>query len=383
LHGNDDRIASGLRMSNPIQPLVIRFGRLGDMLLLQPMLRRLHARYGRPCHLLARGHYSAELYHGQPDVADVTVLDAYHRPFLLSPEQWRVVSVLRAMRHSPVYVAEPQPRSLARIRMLLKLAGIPESHCTFLTDIDSGAEGHWIEHLLQLADATPPAFVDRFARVAHATDAAPTLQVSAKDRAACDQWLTSRGLAGHPLVLLQTANKRTLRWRGVRNPSDDAKSWPIENWARVVAGITSQLPNARILLCGSPAEASYLESIRVEMAQPGVEVAARDLPLRRLKALLAVAHSMISVDTGPAHVAAAMQCPLVVMFGSEPPRYWAPRSMLRESVQVLGGPPLRHRVDAITPEEVIRAWSELPVRTSSMSPIDMESATTLVSDVTH
>ncbi|MEW5297215.1 MAG: hypothetical protein WDW36_000439 [Sanguina aurantia] len=39
------------------------------------------------------------------------------------------------------------------------------------------------------------------------------------------------------------------------------------------------------------------------------------LPLGRLKALLEIAHSMISVDTGPAHLAAAMGCPLVVLFG--------------------------------------------------------------------
>ena len=370
-------------MSKLVQPLVIRFGRLGDMLLLQPMLRRLHARYGHPCHLLARGQYSAELYRGQPEVAEVTVLHAHHRPFLLSPEQWRVVAMLRTMRHVPVYVAEPQPRSLERVRMLLKMAGIADSHCTFLGDVHSDTEGHWIDHLLELADTTPPAFVDRFAQVVRMTDAAPQLQVNAQERAECHQWLSARRLAGHPLVLLQPANKRTLHWRGVRKASDDAKSWPLENWASVVAAISRQLPDARILLCGSPLETRYLEGMRTAMAQPAVEVAAHDLPLSRLKALLALAHSMISVDTGPAHLAAAMRCPLVVMFGSEPPIYWAPRSASPASVQVLGGPPLRHRVDAIAPDEVIRAWRALPVRTSAAAPLDTGGIATLVPDVTH
>ena len=35
----------------PITPLVIRFGAFGDMLLLIPMLKALHRRYGRPCDL--------------------------------------------------------------------------------------------------------------------------------------------------------------------------------------------------------------------------------------------------------------------------------------------------------------------------------------------
>jgi heptosyltransferase-2/heptosyltransferase-3 len=187
-------------------------------------------------------------------------------------------------------------------------------------------------------------------------------QVSAQDRAECEQWLAQRGLAGHPLVLLQPANKRTMRWSGVRKASDDDKSWPIDHWARIGSALHAHLPQARILLCGSPAENAYLQSIRAAMAQPGVEVVAKELPLPRLKALLTMAHSMISVDTGPAHLAAAMGCPLVVMFGGGSVSHWRPRSSTPEAVHVLGGPPVSTRVDAIAPEQVIEAWRSLPPR---------------------
>jgi len=354
-------------MPTPFRPLVIRFGRLGDTLLLQPLLHRLHARYGQPCTLLAAGSYAIDLYGGQPDVAEVIALRAHHRPLPLSPEQWRAVAALRRMRDVPVYVCEPQRRSLERIALLLKLAGIPASHCVFLNDIPLSPGGHWIEHLLELADTTPPAFAERFAKVACATRAVPQFVVSASERADCDQWLAGRGLAGRPLVLLQPANKRTMRWSGVRKASDDDKSWPIENWAGVVAAIRIQLPQARVLLCGSPAEYGYLESIRTTMAQPDVQVVAKELPLPRMRALLAMAHSMISVDTGPAHLAAAMGCPLVVMFGSVAPSHWRPRSTVPEAVQVLGGPPVSTRVDAITPEQVIDAWHALPLRAQALN----------------
>lgn len=350
-------------MSTSLRPLVIRFGRVGDTLLLQPLLRRLHARYGEPCTLLAAGRYAVDLYHDQPDVAWVMALRAHHRPWLLSPEQWRVVHALRRMRDVPVYVCEPQPKSLAHIRSLLRVAGIPQSHCVYLDDVPPGEEeGHWIEYLLRLADLTPPAFRDRYAATGRATSAVPAFVVSAADRMACDGWLARRGLAGHPLVLLQPANKRTMRWNGVRKASDDDKSWPMENWVRVIAAICAQLPQARVLLCGSPAEHRYLESIRATAAWPGVEVVANDLPLPRLKALLAIAHSMISVDTGPAHLAAAMGCPLVVMFGSVSPLHWQPRAAVADAVRVLGGPPVSTRVDAIAPQAVIDAWLSLPLR---------------------
>jgi ADP-heptose:LPS heptosyltransferase len=325
----------------------------------------LHARYGLPCELLGIGKHSVELYRDQPDVSDVVSLLAHHRPFGLSPEQWRVVPWLRQMRDRPVYVAEPQPRALERIRALLKRAGIPETHCVFLNDIPLPEAGHWIEHLLMLADATPPAFRDSYEQVIAPTSHVPAFHVSAQDRADCDQWLHSRGLSGHPLVLLQPANKRTIRWNGVRKASDDDKSWPLDHWAKVAAAVHAELPQARMLLCGSPTEADYLESIRTGMAQPHVEVVARELPLPRLRALLGIAHSMISVDTGPAHMAAAMGCPLVVMFGSVAPAHWAPRTLAANAVQVLGGAPRSRRVDAITSDEVINAWRGLPLRDAS------------------
>jgi heptosyltransferase-2/heptosyltransferase-3 len=355
-------------MPTPPRPLVIRYGRLGDTLLLQPLLRRLHARYGEPCTLLAAGSYAIDLYHDQPDVAEVIALQSRHRPFPLSPEQWRVLRALRHMRHVPVYVCEPQPRSLERIQLLLKLAGIPHDHCVFLNDIPLAPGGHWIEHLLQLADSTPAAFRERFDGVTCATPAVPVFQVSAEDRAECERWLVNRGLAGHPLVLLQPANKRTMRWSGVRKASDDDKSWPIEHWARIGSALHAHLPQGRILLCGSPAENAYLQSIRAAMAQPGVEVVAKELPLPRLKALLTMAHSMISVDTGPAHLAAAMGCPLVVMFGGGSVSHWRPRSSTPEAVHVLGGPPVSTRVDAIAPEQVIEAWRSLPPRGNVAAP---------------
>lgn len=352
-------------MAKPLRPLVIRFGRLGDMMLLQPLLRRLHARYGQPCDLLGIGKHSLELYRGQPDVGQVMTLLSHHRPLPLSPEQWHVAHELRHRREVPVYVCEPQPRSLARIHQLLKLANIPDDHCVFLNDIPLQENGHWIEHLLQLADATPLAFRERFEHVAGMTGHVPEFEVSAKERADCDQWLVDRGLFGQPLVLLQPANKRTIRWSGVRKASDDDKSWPLENWAAVAAAIHAQLPHAHMLLCGCAAEAGYLESIRAAMAQPNVRIVAKELPLTRLRALLAVAHSMISVDTGPAHLAAAMGCPLVVMFGSVAPSHWAPRTKWPDAVRVLGGPPIGHRVDAIAPEAVMEAWRALPPRVAS------------------
>jgi ADP-heptose:LPS heptosyltransferase len=92
-----------------------------------------------------------------------------------------------------------------------------------------------------------------------------------------------------------------------------------------------------------------------------LRIDAAALPIGRLKALLEIAHSMVSVDTGPAHLAAAVGCPLVVLFGARPPLMWAPRSASGSAVVVVGGLP-GQRVDDIDTAQVMTAWRSLPAR---------------------
>ncbi|MHC1480892.1 glycosyltransferase family 9 protein [Frateuria aurantia] len=344
-------------------PLVVRFGRLGDTLLLQPMLHRLHLRYGQPCDLLAVGAWPRPLYDGQPDVGHVYALQASHRGLLLSPERWRMILALRGMRRRPVYVCEPQPRSLAKIQRLLRLAGIPAAHCCYIEDMPRKPL-HEADKLLAFAEVTPAAFVGRVG-AAPFVDGAPAIQVAADDMEEARHWLQSQGLDPAGVVLLQPANKRTMRWNGVRAPGDDEKSWPVERWAALARGILEIDSGLRVVVCGATVEADYVRSIVAAAADPRVRSAAGALPLRRLLAVESMAHSMISVDTGPAHLAAAVGCPLVVLFGSLPPAQWCPRSAGGSAVTALGGAGKVRRIDELSVEDVLAAWKSLPLCAST------------------
>lgn len=142
-----------------MRPLVIRFGRLGDMVLLEPLLRALRRRYGEPCVLLGTGPFAAQLYAGHPDVAEVAQVDARHRPLIFSPQRWRMVRILRRERGAPIYVCEPEPRALAKIRRMLKLARVDPAACVFITDQPARADEHWADRLLRLGARTPAAVV--------------------------------------------------------------------------------------------------------------------------------------------------------------------------------------------------------------------------------
>lgn len=344
-----------------MRAIVIRFGRLGDMLLLEPLLRHLHRGYGKACLLMGTGPWTAALYAAHPDVAGVIEVTARHRPLALSPQRWRMVELLRAHRDFAVHVCECEPRALDKIRTMLALAHVDPSHCTFLDSAPKRGE-HWIERLLWACGRPPPACAPPGWPAALPTGTAPWLVLREGDRRDRDAWLSALGWRGEPVWLVQASNKHSAHVNAAEADADqDDKAWPTGHWADALRALHATRPDARILLCGSPAEAPLLDLLAARVRGCHVEVAARALPLRRLMAAAEMAEGMLSVDTGPAHVAAAMGCPLVVLFGAQPPAAWLPRSPTGSAVIALGGPP-RTRVAQITPQEVVAALAGLPPR---------------------
>jgi heptosyltransferase-2/heptosyltransferase-3 len=144
---------------------------------------------------------------------------------------------------------------------------------------------------------------------------------------------------------------RRKRWRRLNT---DDKWWPIDRWAALLHRVHEHRKDALIVLRGTPEEVPMLEEIRAATNLAAVKTSGHGM--RRLAALCSVAHSMISVDTGPAHAAAALGLPLVVLYGAESPDYWLPRSPSGSPVHGVGGPPTSTRADRIPMEAVFEAW---------------------------
>jgi hypothetical protein len=333
------------------------------MIMLSALLEILHRRFAQPCRIIGAGAWTAQIYRGHPDVLEVRCLGR-HRVFFLDPEWWRALRALRADRGAPVYVCEDFPDKLPRILRLLRWSGTPRSHCVFMTDMLAARRGgqapeHWVDRLVALGRCTPPALreVD-FPWPEPAPRCAPRLTVAPEARAECEAWLAARGWRGRPLVLVQPGNQRTMK-SGARPrvATDDHKAWPLERWAALLRHVHTRMPDAVILLVGAPQEERFLEWIRAATQLPAVNTAV--LSLTRLFALCTLSHSMISVDTGPAHAAAAVGLPLVVLFGAYPARVWQPRSAVGSAVVGVGGPPVSSRLEEVPEQSVYAAWCGL------------------------
>lgn len=341
-------------------PLVIRFGALGDMVLLTPLLRLLHHRYGQPCIVLGSGSWLGPLFDAHPDVQATLALASRKRPYWLDATQRKLVALLRARPPGPVYVCDDY--SIDKIRWLLRRAQVPEDHCVFANPDCLLRNGdHWIDRWHRFGAMTPPDFATTRPPDASALIDAPCLIVTPADRVDLHNWLCERGCDNAPLVLLQPGNKRTLK-RGRAGQLGDEKQWPLANWVGLIHAVLERRPDARIVLCGTPPEASLLDTIAAAADSDRVLTTADGPTLRRLLAFCERAAAMISVDTGPAQVAAALSCPLIVLYGSAPPSLWLPRSPTGSPVVALGGPPQRKRVDQISLDEVVAAWQTLTMR---------------------
>ena len=114
-----------------------------------------------------------------------------------------------------------------------------------------------------------------------------------------------------------------------------SKSWPLDRWQEVVTALLERFPRV-VISCGPNArEIAEVEQLRTEHAGPGGRVLSTggSLSWRQLATLLGSADLFVGVDTAAMHLAAAVQCPSVVLFGQAPTyqfRPWkSPHSVVR------------------------------------------------------
>lgn len=125
-------------------------------------------------------------------------------------------------------------------------------------------------------------------------------------------------LERHPLVAMHA---------GAR-PS--ARRWPPEYFARV-GDTLARRHGARIVLTGGPGEEPIAAAVEARMKTSVLNLAGQT-SLGALAALLARCDLVISNDTGPAHVAVALDRPSVTIFGPADRRRWAPLDRVRHPI---------------------------------------------------
>lgn len=341
-------------MTRVARPLVMRCGALGDMVLLTPLIRRLAERFGEPVDLISSGAWTIPLLAGQPGVGNIHLLQSRRRPYWFGPDQWRVVRALKERGVGPTWFLDPE-----RIgRHLLGRGGLSDRWIVDIDDFPRLPGEHMIERFERAAQATP---VAADPHPASSPLRGCSLDVSESARADLAGWLERAGrFAAQPLLLVQIGNKRTMR-RGDRQRASNTKYWPEAHWAAVIDRLAERHPHHAILLLGVPSEAQLNDDVLALVTTKAAYNVAGDLPIPRLAALMAHADAMVTVDTGPAHVGAAVGLPMLVLYGSVEPALYRPWGATGATVRTLSPEPAGP-MEGLPLAPVLSALETLPLR---------------------
>ena len=334
--------------------LVFRVAALGDTVLLTAMIRALAEVYGRPTDVVVETRWIDTVLRGAEGLGQAIGITSRRRPYWLSLEQQRLVRWLERRGPSPTFVVD---RRSDKVRWLLERGGIGPEYRVEAADHPWRDGEHHLEHLLRLARERP--------LTAHEWDRAPfpdpppapRLAVLPEEVRECRSWLAARGVRDSPIVLVQAVSRRANRGR-----------WPDERWVELIRHVLETLPGGRVLVLGAGREGRHARRLAASCRDARVSSVADDLPLRRLFALSTLCHSLISLDTGPAHVAAVLGRPTLVIAGIVDPRWYRP---IGPHVAVVTAIPAGrwpagasefgkvHRVTDIEAPQVAAAWDRL------------------------
>ena len=128
-----------------------------------------------------------------------------------------------------------------------------------------------------------------------AGDRTPRLHTTAAERDAAETLL--EGLAG-PIVAM------------VPGGSKLEKRWPADRFAAVADALATS-----VVLLGAPDEAETLEAVTRAADTPVRNLIDRGLSLNSIRGVIERADLVVTNDTGPRHLAAALGTPAIVLFG--------------------------------------------------------------------
>jgi lipopolysaccharide heptosyltransferase II len=294
--------------------LCVRLDNMGDVLMCTPALHALRESLpGRSITLLASAG-GAALAPFVPDIDDVIT---YAPPWMKSSQPHDVscdmamVQSLREHAFDAAVIFTTYSQSPLPAAMLCYLAGIPLrlAHCRenpyqMLSDwVPEPEPEQGVRHEVRRQ-------LDLVAQIGcRSTNEKLRFAVHENDRAWMQRRLAAQGVdTGQPWVLMHP---------GASAPS---RRYPAAHWARVIAKLAAD--RIDVVLTGDSSEAELIAGIMQDAdAGARLHTLAGQLDLGQLGAAISLASVVVSNNTGPAHMAAAIGTPLVDLYALTNPQH--------------------------------------------------------------
>lgn len=321
----------------PQRILLINVSRIGDTLLITPVIRAIAAHWPNAKLEVLAHHERGIVLENLPEISRLAHISKSSAPFrgrcpgkpydlafVYNFDEALVKYALRVARH---VVAFEQADSDIN-RRLFRSVKHPGNR-----------NGHLVETNLML-----PALLDippAGKRLHYA--------VSPTEAAWAKEFLRAHIHTGQPLIGLQVASFHTKAFR----------DWPIGHFETLCQRIMERWPCTHFLLLGGNDEKAKVSQLAKQLGVHAT-VCAGQLSLRQSAALMAQLDLYIGVDTGPTHLMGAFQKPMVILYHGYLPSRIA-RPLEHPYAHVVDHPRAEHcETDASMAEiSVDRVWQEV------------------------
>ena len=303
--------------------LLIRLRLIGDVVFTTPAIRALRTKYPDARLLYLVESSAAPVVAHNPHLSDVISVP-HSRGWTRIKDDLRLARRLRAERCDLVIDFHGGPRSawLARASGAPRRVGYDiQGRAWMYTDVVHRPPGlhprHSVENQWDLLAAVDAAFADGADRTANRVE----MMTTPAARDSMDTRLAALGI-GAPsldtsLIVLHVSAGNPFR------------RWPETAFADVAAGLVRQSSGRRVLVTAGPSDRAAVQRV-ISMAQSraGDDAAriidAQDFSLEALRTVLDRSALFIGGDSGPLHIAATSDVPIVGLYGPTLPERSAP-----------------------------------------------------------
>ncbi len=289
------------KLGEPKRILLIRLEHVGDVLMTTPAIRALRKRFPKAGIDVLVRDFTAPILQKNKNVSNVIVWNAPWLSSLGKRESWasvkQMIRKLKKNRYDVAIDFHGDPRNILFASMVAKYrVGFGCRGFGFLLNKTVPYKNHVIDRNLALAKALGAISSDRTMELA----------LTSSDEKFAESAI--KGIS-KPVIISPGSGKKE-------------KNWLEERWAEVADRLIEE-KGATIVLTGSRGETEMVKSLQNKISHPEkVLNLCGKTSLFQLAAVIKHSKLLLSPDSGPVHIARAMNTPLLELCFVDDPKEW-------------------------------------------------------------
>ncbi|HME87543.1 MAG TPA: glycosyltransferase family 9 protein [Candidatus Nanoarchaeia archaeon] len=295
----------------PKKILVFKIGALGDVLMSTPLVRQLRENFPKAEIVYYVGKYAEPILRGNKNI---TRIETFDQNLFFRKNIFKAASLRNRITKENFDVAFVLDKH-GIFGLFMKLCNIPVR-----VGFDRNGSGRFYTHKIVYQQAQHEityylSLLESFGVKPDYKDTDMDLSLSKKDTAFADSFFSQNKLTGKTIGMLVGG--------GGDNPGESGsiRRWSTHKYIELIQELSK---NYKIVLLGGPKDKELNEDVMKYLKNANIINAAGDANISQSTAIMKKCAVIVTHDSGPMHIAAAVNKKIVSLFGPTNPKRKAP-----------------------------------------------------------